>query len=73
MDIETLEKIIAYAREALVERRRLERLHTQQIARIASGAMTRARTTSYNAAASHAAERAQSFESDLKRLVLREK
>lgn len=70
MDIKTLETVISYAKEALTERRRLERLHSQQIARLQNGGMTRARTTSYNAAASHAAERAKSYEADLKRLVL---
>ena len=70
MDIDTLSKIIDYAKEARIERRRLERLHAGHVARTNSGGMSRARTTTYNAAASHAAERARSFEKDLRDLVV---
>lgn len=70
MTISTLKAVIQAAREALAERQRLDRLHARQIERITTGGMTRARTTSYNASAAVAAERAIYFEKTLKALVL---
>lgn len=70
LDIKQLQQIIDSAKEALRERKRLVKLHNGQIARVASGGMSRARTTTYNSAAGSAAERANFFEKDLKRLVL---
>lgn len=72
MDIERLEKIIQCAKEALAERRRLERLTENYVSKTNSAGFSRARTTTFNASTSHAAERARSFESDLKRLILGE-
>lgn len=70
MDIDQLTEILACTKEALTERRKLARLHDAQIKRIHNGSMSRARTTTYNAAASISADRAISFENRIKRLVL---
>jgi S-methylmethionine-dependent homocysteine/selenocysteine methylase len=70
MQVSQLEEIIKSARAALTERKRLDRLHTGYVTATNSGSRTRARTTSYNAAASNAAELAKAHEADLKRLVI---
>lgn len=72
MDIGQLEEIVRCAREALTERKRLQRLHDGYIKRTSSGGRTRASTTTYNASAAHAAERARMYEAELKRMVLGE-
>jgi hypothetical protein len=69
MDVEQLNEIIATAREARTCRLKLERLHQQQLARMLGRGMTRARTTTYNAAAAHAALAAQSHERRLRELI----
>ena len=69
MDVERLNEIIAAAREARGYRLKLDRLHKQQLARMQTGAMTRARTTTYNAAAAHAAESARFHEARLCALI----
>jgi hypothetical protein len=51
-------------------RKKLQRLHAGQIARINAGAMSRATTTTYNANAADAAERAKSSEDQLRALVI---
>jgi hypothetical protein len=72
MQIDQLEEIIQAAREALRERKLLERLAANYISRSKNGGMTRASTTTYNASSGHAAERARYFERDLRRLILGE-
>lgn len=69
MDIATLEQIIVSARAALSERKRLERLHAAQVDRLANSSMTRAQTTTYNARASDAAQRATFYERNLRQLI----
>lgn len=70
MQVSQLEEIIKSARAALTERKRLDRLHSGYVNATNSGNRTRARTTSYNAAASNAAELAKAHEADLKRLII---
>lgn len=70
MDIARLEGILEAARGALTERKRLERLSRGYIEATNSGRRSRARTTTYNANASNAAELARLYERDLRRLVL---
>jgi hypothetical protein len=69
MEIERLNEIIAAAREAKCYRLKLDRLHKQQLTRMQTGRMTRATTTTYNAAAAHAAEGARFHEARLRALI----
>lgn len=68
-DIKLLDEIIAEARAAKACYRKLDRLHKAQIDRIHNGAMSRARTTTYNANAAWAAEEAQHHERRLRELI----
>jgi hypothetical protein len=49
MQIETLEEIKKASQEALKGRKKLESLHDKYMARMHSGGLTRAATTTYNA------------------------
>lgn len=49
MDIDTLEKIKLLSSTALKGRKKLSKIHDNYIKSCASGSMTRAKTTTYNA------------------------
>jgi hypothetical protein len=67
--IERLDQIIVEARGAKLCYRTLDRLHKAQIERMQNRGMTRARTTTYNANAAWAAERARHHEQRLRKLI----